>query len=92
MKSKQGSKIIYSVLPVSIKSDLQTHCEPHLLLSSEARTEREDLGGLEKIGIQIGLEFFLDQHILTSRLFSPISGSAIFYATLTRTVRSEMIL
>lgn len=71
MKNKQGSKIIYSVLPVSIKSDLQTHCEPHLLLSSEARTEREDLGGLEKIGIQIGLEFFLDQHILTSRLFSP---------------------
>lgn len=80
MKTKQGPKIIYSVLPLSVKTDLQTHCEPGLLLSPEVRTER-DLGGLGELALEkLGFK----------RCSHPPSGSAMFCALLTRTVRSEI--
>lgn len=40
MKTEQGPKIIYSVLSVSVKTGVQTHWEPGLLLSPEARREK----------------------------------------------------
>lgn len=70
--NKQGPKIIRLVLSVSVKTTLQTR-ELSLLLSPKARTEDPKGSGRykpeKKMGFKLAWHFFLDQGILTNRLF-----------------------